>query len=182
MTQYWKCFTSLFCLPNFLVRENFLIGKLKGNIASQPKRVEEFENIFPSIVKFRRTLVQLKQFKKIKHLQECNFPHFTSKSKYQSKSSYLKIWIVTQYSCLYSFHFYLTQVQSLSCLVSHWARPLVKFWANCWICQSGFDKSINGFLQVIALICQNDIWIGYMDLSKLLNGFVLILAWICHSC
>ena len=46
MTQYWKCFTSLFCLPNFLVGGNFLIRKLKGNMASQPKRVEEFGNIF----------------------------------------------------------------------------------------------------------------------------------------
>ena len=37
-------------------------------------------------VKIRRTLVQLKQFKKIKPLSECNFPYFTLESKFQTKS------------------------------------------------------------------------------------------------
>ena len=44
--------------------------------------------IFPlsllKYVKIRWTLVQLKQFKKIKPLSECNFPHFTLESKYQT--------------------------------------------------------------------------------------------------
>ena len=61
--------------------------------------------------------------------------------------------------------------RSLSCLVSHWARPLVEFCANCWICQSGFDKLINGFLQVI-------VWIDYMDLLICYG----VAKWICFDC
>ena len=67
--------------------------------------------------------------------------------------------------------FYLTQVQSLSCRVIHWAHPLVEFCANCWICQSGFDKLINGFLQVI-------VWIDYMDLLICYG----VAKWICFDC
>ena len=128
------------------------------------------EIFFSSIVKIRRALVQLKQFKKIKHLQECNFPHFTSESKYQMKAHIWKYEMLHNIPVCTAFIF-LTQVQSLSCRVIHWAHPLVEFCANCWICQSGFDKLINGFLQVI-------VWIDYMDLLICYG----VAKWICFDC
>ena len=136
------------------------------------------EIFLSSIVKIRRALVQLKQFKKIKHLQECNFPHFTSESKYQMKAH---IW---KYEMLHNIPvctaFILSDPSPIielpcyvgrSCRVIHWAHPLVEFCANCWICQSGFDKLINRFLQVI-------VWIDYMDLLICYG----VAKWICFDC
>ena len=85
------------------------------------------QNIWLSLLKYvkiRRTLVQLKQSKKIKPLSECNFPYFTLECKYQrDKSSFH---LKTAHNFLQSFFIYLCIVRCLSsnvlvaCVVSQY--------------------------------------------------------------
>ena len=68
------------------------------------------QNIWLSLLKYvkiRRTLVQLKQSKKIKPLSECNFPYFNLESKYPTRAQ--------------------AQDDKLQSLVYHWA-----YWSGFW--------------------------------------------------
>ena len=133
------------------------------------------EIFFSSIVKIRRTLVQLKQFKKIKHLQECNFPHFTSESKYQMKAHIWKYEMLHNIPVCTAFIF----IWPKSKIIELPCQPLSP--SSCWILRKLLDLS--------KWIWQIDKWISpsyCMDLSKWymdwLYGFVKVAKWICFDC
>ena len=130
---------------------------------ASPNGYKNLEIFFSSIVKIRRALVQLKQFKKIKHLQECNFPHFTSESKYQMKAH---IW---KYEMLHNIPvctaFILSDPSPIIELPCYPLSP-----SSCWILRKLLDLS--------KWIWQIDKWISPSHCMDWLYGFANLL-WSC---
>ena len=90
------------------------------------RMIPRLQNIWLSLLKYvkiRRTLVQLKQSKKIKLLSECNFPYFTLERKYQLDKSSFHLKTAHNFFCSLSLYIFVLlgvyhQMSWLLCVVS----------------------------------------------------------------